>query len=229
VTTSPSTRSFQLGKVLLCVGAAAVFWLLNALNKTGYTLNVEYPIHFVYNDSLYIPVEPLPHTVTVNVSSDGWGLLRHGWQSFGDDPVDYVVPNPLQASIINTSSLTASLAEHVKRLRVNYVVADTLDMQFDRRMTKLIRLAVDSSRLDLVAPFVLSSRINVNPRTIEVQGPAQLVKGLPDTIWIRIPRKRIASNYDEELPLNQFRHPLLHTNASKVSVSFEVGELLSRP
>jgi len=227
VTTPNNTPSFQLSKFLLCVGAAAVFWLLNALNKPDYTLNVEYPIHFVYNDSLYIPTSSLPRTVTVNVSSDGWGLLRHAWQPFQDEPVDYVVRNPLQASIINTSSLTIALAEHIKRLRVNHVVADTLDLQFDRRMTKTIRLAVDSTRIDLVSPYVISSVINVTPRTIEVTGPAQLVRGLPDTAWIRIPRKRIVANYDEELPLNQFRHPLLHSSATKADVSFEIGELLS--
>ena len=225
--TPKSNPSFQLSKFLLCVGAAAVFWLLNALNKPGYTLNVEYPIHFIYNDSLYVPISPLPRTVTVNVSSDGWGLLRHAWQPFHHEPIDYVVNNPLQASIINTASLTAALADQVKRLRINYVVADTLDMEFDRRLTKTVRLAVDSTHLDLTPPYVLSSIINITPRTIAVEGPAQLVRGLPDTAWIRIPRKRIVSNYDEELPINQFRHPLLHSSANKAAVSFEVGELLS--
>lgn len=204
-----------------------MFWLLNALNKPGYTVNVDYPIHFVYNDSLYVPTSPLPRTVTVNVSSDGWGLLRHAWQPLRGEPVNYVVSNPLHASVINTSSLTSALAEHVKRLQVNYVVVDTLDMQFDQRMTKTIRLAVDSTHIDLVSPYVISSVINVTPRTIEVEGPAQLVRGLPDTALIRIKRKRIAGNYDEELPLNQFRHPLLRSSANKVDISFEVGELLS--
>lgn len=207
--------------------AAALFWLLNALNKSGYTLNVEYPVHFVYNDSLYVPTSSLPRTVMVNVSSDGWGLLRHSWLPFRVEPVDYVVNNPLQASIINTSSLAAALAEQVKKVRVNYVVADTLDMRFDKRMTKTIRLVADSLHINLAPRFVVSSVINLTPRTIQVEGPAQLVRGLSDTILVRVPRKRIADNYDEELPLNQFRHPLLRTSADRVAVSFEVGELLS--
>lgn len=207
--------------------AASLFWLLNALNKPGYTLNVEYPIRFVYNDSLYVPTSPLPRTVMVNVSGDGWGLLRHSWLSFRAEPVDYVVQNPLQASIINTSSLAATLTEHVKKLNVNYVVADTLDMSFDSRMTKTVHLVADSLHINLAPRFVVSSVINLTPRTIQVEGPAQLVRGLSDTLLIRIPRKRIADNYDEELPLNQFRHPLLRTSADRVAVSFEVGELLS--
>jgi len=220
-------RSVQLAKVVLCVGVAAVFWLLNALNKPGYTLNVEYPIHFVYNDSLYVPTSPLPRTVMVNVSSDGWGLLRHSWLPFRVDPVDYVVANPLRASIINTSSLAAALAEQVKKLRVNYVVADTLDMHFDKRLTKTVQLVADSLHINLAPRYMVSSVINLTPRTLQVEGPSQLVRGLPDTVLVRIPRKRIMDNYDEELPLNPFRHPLLHTSADRVTVSFEVGELLS--
>ncbi|ADB42285.1 hypothetical protein [Spirosoma linguale] len=225
--TAPNVRSFQPTKALLCIGAAALFWFLNALNKPGYTLTVEYPIRFVYDDSLFIPTSPLPHTVQVNVSSDGWGLLRHSWLPFRIEPVDYLIKDPLRATAINTSSLAAALAEQVKKLHVNYVVADTLALNFDRHISKTVRLLPDSLHMDMAPRFMVSSVINMTPRSIQIDGPAKLVKGLPDTIWVRIPRKRISDNYDEELPLNQLRHPLLHTSANRVAVSFEVGELLS--
>lgn len=225
--TAPNVRSFQPTKALLCLGAAALFWFLNALNKPGYTLNVEYPIRFVYDDSLFIATSPLPHAVRVNVSSDGWGLLRHSWLPFRIEPVDYLIKDPLRATAINTSSLAAALAEQVKKLHVNYVVADTLALSFDRHISKTVQLLPDSLHLDMAPRFMVSSVINMTPRTIQIDGPAKLVKGLPDTILVRIPRKRISDNYDEELPLNQLRHPLLHTSANRVAVSFEVGELLS--
>ncbi|QDK78249.1 hypothetical protein EXU85_06415 [Spirosoma sp. KCTC 42546] len=224
---APNVRSFQPTKAILCLVAATLFWFLSALNKPGYTLNVEYPIRFVYNDSLFIPTTPLPTTVRVNVSSDGWGLLRHAWMPFRVDPVNYVVHDPLQASIINTSSLTAALAEHIKKLHVNYVVADKLDIHFERRLTKTIQLVADSLHMNMAPRFVVTSVINLTPHTIQVDGPERLVRGLPDTLLVKIPRKRIADNYDEEIPLNHLRHPLLHTSADRVAVSFEVGELLS--
>ncbi len=225
--TAQNTRSFQPTKALLCLGAATLFWFLNALNKPGYTLNVEYPVRFVYDDSLFIPTSPLPHDVRVNVSSDGWGLLRHSWLPFRVDPVDYIVTDPLRATAINTASLTAALAEQVKKLHINYVVADTLAMSFDRHMTKTIRLVADSLHINLAPRYMVSSVINLTPGTIQVDGPAKLVRGLPDTLLVKIPRKRIVDNYDEEIPLNQLRHPLLRASADRVAVSFEVGELLS--
>ena len=204
-----------------------MFWVLNALNKNGYTLNVEYPVRFVYNDSLFVPTIPLPRTVTVNVSSDGWGLLRHSWLPFRVDPIDYLVKDPIRASIINTAALTAALAEQVKKLRVNYVVADTLEMSFDRRTTKTIRLVPDSLHINLAPRYMVSSQINLTPRTIQITGPDRLVRGLSDTLLVKISRKRIADNYDEDIILNQFRHPLLRVSTDRVAVSFEVGELLS--
>ncbi|GAB3691160.1 hypothetical protein GCM10027592_08980 [Spirosoma flavus] len=228
-THTQNVRSFQPAKALLCVVAATLFWLLSALNKPGYTLNVEYPIRFVYNDSLYIPTSPLPRTVRVNVSSDGWGLLRHSWLPFRVDPINYVVEKPLQTTAINTASLAAAITEHVKKLHVNHVIADTMEISFDRRLTKTIQLRPDSLHINLAPRYVVSSVINLTPRTIQIEGPAKLVRGLPDTILVKIPRKRIADNYDDELPLISLRHPLLHSSTDRVAVSFEVGELLSPP
>ncbi len=229
MTSLPNARPFLPARLLLCLGAATLFWFLNALNKNGYTLNVAYPVRFVYNDTLFVPTTPLPRTVMVNVSSDGWGLLRHSWMPFRVEPVDYVVKDPLRASVINTASLAASLTEQVKNLHVNYVVADTLDLGFDWRTTKTIRLVADSLHIDLAPRYVVSSLINLTPRTLLVTGPDRLIRGLPDTLLVKIPRKRIADNYDEDIILNPFRHPLLRVSTERVTVSFEVGELLSPP
>lgn len=222
-----SSRSFQPVKLLGCVLAASLFWLLNALNKDGYSLNVNYPIRFLYNDSLYIPMSALPKTVMVNVSGSGWNLLGHTWMPFRTPSVDYVVRNPLRESVINTSAMTASLGEQTKNLRINYVVADTLELSFEQRMVRTVQLIPDSVHIDMAPRFVVTSLINVRPRTITVEGPRRLVQGISDTLVLRIPGKRIADNYDEEVQINNFRHPKLRVSASRVSVSFEVGELLS--
>lgn len=226
--TSQDSRSFQPTKALFCLGAATLFWLLSALNKPSYTLNIEYPVQFIYNDSLYIPTAPLPRMVRVNVSGDGWSMLKHSWLPFRIEPVNYVVNHPLQDSVINTTSLASALTDHIKKLRVNYVVADTLDLHFDRRLTKTIHLVADSLHISLAPRYIVSSIINVTPHTIQVSGPDSLLRGFPDTLQVRIPRKGIAENYDEQLPIIQLRrYPLLHSNANRVDVSFEVGELLS--
>ncbi len=219
--------SFQPGKLLVCLLAAALFWLMNALNKPNYSLNVDYPVRFVYNDSLFVPTTALPRSVRVNMSGNGWQLLGLSWLSFQNEPVEYSVKNPLQASVLNTSAMAAALSERVKRLHINYVVADTVELGFDQRIHKTIQLVADSTHINLAPRFVVSSRINLTPATLLVEGPARLVKGFPDTIRIKIPGKRISGNFDEELPVLGFKHPQVKTNIDKVFVSFEVAELLS--
>lgn len=222
-----SSQPFNPGKWLICFVGAGLFWIMNALNKEGYSLNVEYPVHFQFNEAQYIPTTALPRTVRVNVSGDGWNLLRLSWLPFRTEPVDYEVSNPIQASIINTSAMTAALSDQIKSLKVNYVVADTLEISFDHRSTKTIRLVPDSTHIDLLPPFVVSSVINLTPATLTVQGPARLLRGFSDTLLVKIPGRRIAGNYDEELPITAYRHPLVQRSADRVFVSFEVGELLS--
>lgn len=222
-----SKRTFQLSKWLICLLGAGLFWLLNALNKDGYSINVEYPVQFSFDDARFVPTTALPRTVRVNVSGDGWNLLRLSWLPFRTEPVSYEVRNPMQASIINTSAMTAALSEQIKNLHVNYVVADTLEMGFDRRESKTIRLVADSTHIDLLPRYVVSSVINLTPSAITVEGPARLLRGFADTMVVKIPGRRIADNYDEELPLTAFRHPLVRRSSDKVFVSFEVAELLS--
>lgn len=227
MTSTKQARPFQPVKLVFCLLVAALFWLLNALNKDGYSRNVKYPIRFVYNDSLYIPTSPLPNTVTVNVSGSGWNLLGQSWLPFGHKPLEYIIKNPLQATSISTSVLSTALAEQAQQLRVNYIIADTLDLAFDRRLTKVVRLVADSSHVNLAPRYVITSLINLTPSVISVDGPARLVRGIADTIVVKIPGQRIAQNFDEELPIYNFRHPLLKASADRVFISFEVGELLS--
>ncbi len=123
--------------------------------------------------------------------------------------------------------MTAELSDQIKHLKVNYVVADTLEMSFDHRMTKTVRLLPDSTHIDLLPRFVVSSVINLTPSTLTVQGPARLIKGIPDTLMVKIPGRRISNNFDEELPISAFKHPMIQRSTDRVFVSFEVGELLS--
>jgi hypothetical protein len=213
-------------RFVLCLLVAALFWFLNALNKGSYAVNVAYPVRFVYNDSLYVPTSVLPRTVQVNVSGTGWQLLRQSWLPLRAEPVEYVVRNPLRATVINTSALMTALADQVKSLKINYVLADTLEVNFDRRSSKIVRLVADSTHIDLAPRMVVTSRINLTPATITLEGPARVLRVFSDTLLVKIPGKQLMSNYDEELIISTFRHPQVRASTNRVMVSFEIAELL---
>jgi len=210
----------------VCFLAAAFFWLMTAFNKDGYTLRLDYPIHFVYDEAEYVPVGPLPKTVSVNVSGNGWNLLRKSWLSFAVRPLEYRVTNPLKANFINTVSLTDKLAEHFPDVQVNYVIADTLELDFERKQTRIIPVRVDSVGIDMRFGYVISSLINLSPSLISVEGPASMLRAYPDTIVVRIPTRKIQNNYDETLPLNIPKVKTVEVSHSTVLVSFEVARVL---
>ena len=211
--------------VAVSVLAAIVFWIMNALNKDGYSQKMSFPLQFSYNDSLYIPTQPLPEKISVNVSGSGWSLLRKVFTS-DDTPIKYLVSKPLKTRYLNTGSLTDSLSEYIKDVKVNYVVADRFELEFDRKISKQFIVKVDSTNIDLKDRFVISSLINVNPRTITLEGPETVLLEMGSVIYVKIPMKRLQENYDDEVKLSLPQNALIKASKDRVAVSFEVSELL---
>jgi hypothetical protein len=211
---------------VVCLLAATFFWLMNILNKREYSMSLQYPVQFIYNSNDYIPVQPLPQTVKVNVTGNGWKLLQKSWLSFNSSPVPYVVKNPLSATIVNSSALLDEIAESMPDLRVNHVVADTFELAFEQKVSKVIHVRVDSATIDLRNGYVISSFVNISPSIIMVEGAVSEVKTYPDTIWVKIPDTKIQNNYDESVRLPLAFNQHVETSHSETFVSFEVARLL---
>ncbi len=220
-----SSKKTDYKAVAVSVLAAIVFWVMNALNKDGYSQKMSFPLQFLYNDSLYIPTQPLPENIAVNVSGSGWSLLRKAFTSKAT-PIKYSVSKPLKTRFLNTGSLTDSLSEYIKDVKVNYVVADRFELEFDRKISKQFTVKVDSTNIDLKDHYVISSLINVNPRTITLEGPETVLSEMGSVIYVKVPTKRLQENYDDEVKLPLPQNALIKANKDRVAVSFEVAELL---
>ena len=211
--------------VVICLLAAIIFWIMNALNKEGYSEKISFPLQFSYNDSLYIPTQPLPQKISVNVSGNGWNLLRKAF-AFDITPIKYSISKPLKTKLLNTGSLTDSLSEYIKDVKINYVIADRFELEFDRKVTKEFNVKVDSSNISLKDRYVITSLINVNPRTITLVGPESILDEMGSIILVKVPTRRLQENYDDEVALPLPKNALIKANKDRVTVSFEVAELL---
>jgi YbbR domain-containing protein len=220
-----SSQKTDYKAITISVLAAIVFWIMNALNKDGYSQKMSFPLQFSYNDSLYIPTQPLPEKISVNVSGSGWSLLKKAFTSDAT-PIKYSVSKPLKTRYMNTGSLTDSLSEYIKDVRVNYVVADRFELEFDRKISKQFTVKVDSANIDLLDRYVISSLINVKPRTITLEGPETVLSEMNPLIYVKIPTKRLQESYDDEVKLSLPKNALIKANTDRVAVSFEVAELL---
>lgn len=215
----------NLRTLFLCFLAAFVFWLLNSLNKAGYSTKINFPLEIKYNDSLYIPVTPLPKQITVSVSSTGWDLLKDNL-SLNVSPLVYEISNPLTVRRLDNSFLMESLTTKLKNTKVNYIVSDTISLVFERKLSKTINLKVDSLGIDLHKNFVVSSLINLSPAQILIEGPESVLKTYQDTFFIKIPAKNLATNFDDKVSIALPKNTLIKVNTEKTLVSFEVAELL---
>jgi YbbR domain-containing protein len=220
-----TTSKTDYKAVFISLLAAIIFWIMNALNKDGYSQKMSFPLQFSYNDSLYIPTQPLPEKISVNVSGNGWNLLRKAF-ALDITPVKYSIEKPLKTKYLNTGSLTDSLSDYIKDVKVNYVVADRFDLEFDRKITKEFTVRVDSTSIPLKERYVISSLINVNPRKVVLEGPESTLENMGNTIYVKVPGKRLQDNFDDEIKLPIPPNSLIKPNKDRVAVSFEVSELL---
>ncbi|RYU93668.1 hypothetical protein [Emticicia agri] len=211
--------------LILCFLAAAIFWLLNALNKSGYTTKINYPLEIIYDDSRYIPVTPLPKTIKVSLSSTGWNLLKDNF-SFHVSPVLYEIANPEKEGQLNTTVLTEKLLAKLKNSKINYIVTDTFALNFERKYSKKVVLKIDSIGVDLEKNFVIASLINITPAEIIIEGPASALKAYQDTFYLKVPAKNLAINFDDKISIPLPKNPLVKISAEQATVSFEVAELL---
>lgn len=215
----------NLKTLVLCFLAASVFWLLNSLNKSGYSAKIQYPLIVKFNDSLYISTKPLPTQLDVSMSSTGWDLLKYRLFS-NVTPLVYEINNPLKISRLDNVSLLESLTNLLQRPKLNYIVADTTTLHFERKQKKTFKLKVDSLSIDLQKNFVVSSLINISPAEITLEGPESVLKKCDDTIYLKVPAKRLGTNFDNKITIPLPQNAFIKSNAEKAWVSFEVAELL---
>jgi len=211
--------------LILCFLVAAIFWLLHALNKSGYTTKINYPLEIIYDDSRYIPTTPLPKTIRVSLSSTGWNLLKDNF-SLNASPLLYEIEHPESERQLNSTVLSEKLSAKLKDSKINYIVTDTFALNFERKYTKKIALKVDSLGVDLEKNFVIASLITVIPAEIVVEGPATALKAYKDTFYLKVPAKNLAINFDDKISIPLPKNPLVKTSSDQATVSFEVAELL---
>lgn len=164
--------------VTACLLAAGLFWQMNALNKT-YTTRVSCPLAWHYDSARYVPLRPLPATLPVTVTGQGWRLLRAnlGW---GTHPAD-LRPVPLPGTrYLPPEAWHRGLQTALEGVQVNEWAGDTLRLTFDRYATRRLPLV-------LVSDSAREKTARLTPAVATFRGPATLVGALPNPYPVALP------------------------------------------
>lgn len=207
----------------LCMVAALVFWFFNALNKS-YSTDVEFPVRFDYDLSQFAPVDALPHQLTVNVNGTGWELFRE-YVGFKQPELTIALQRPTEVRKIVGASLMPLLQPQLGKLKINYMVTDTLKIQLDEIDAHRFRVFAEASAVTYRDGFGRISPFVVLPDSIEITGPKVLLHTLPDSLPVSVVANRLDQNFEDDVEVI-LPTPFVKRNPALVNVMFEVGKVI---
>ncbi len=219
------TDQKQWKVIAMCILGATTFWFFTALNK-NYTTTINYPlsIDYVGKDSL-IAVAEIPSQVRLNVSGGGWNLFRNSI-GFGVEPLEYELNNPAETRFLLGSSMVSAINDQVKTLRLNRVITDTLHFHIEHKTAKTLILALDPNTVTTASDHTIVGDININPDTVQVEGPATIISALKDTIYLELEQIQINENYQDRVSLpGTETHLTWSTDFAEIS--FQVDPLVA--
>jgi hypothetical protein len=206
--------------VALCIFAATVFWLFNALNKS-YTTNINLPLVFEYDQENYVAVRPLPQAVRFNVTGVGWNLFRRS-AGLRVPPLTVPLPQPGEVKKIVGSTLPALVANQPEGFAINFVLTDTLHIAIEPKSSKWIKVEVKTPTLLLKKGYGLVSDIKVSPDSLFIEGPMKLINSLPQYVDLKLEDRNIDSDFSEDIEVKFLNDELIKRNPPTVSVTFDV-------
>jgi hypothetical protein len=208
----------------LCLFAAAVFWIFNALNK-NYSTNLSLPLHLEYDQEKYATAESIPGSIVVNVSGNGWELLR---KNLGQKVPLITLPleRPTETHKIPGSALAPQVVSQLGSLQLNFVVMDTLRLKIEPRVSRKVPLLADVSRLTFKKNFGRVSSVVILPDSVLFEGPKSFVESLADSIMIHVNSNRVGSHFRESFEVIIDHSEFITRNPPVAEVLFEVGPIV---
>ena len=207
---------------MFSIMGATTFWLFRALNEQHSAL-ISYPIEFVFNRDSTVVMNPLPTVIKIDVSSGGWNLFRRTL-IFGVDPLKVELDNPSEVNFLTQSFLSPIVEDQLEGLKINYIVTDTLFLNIERKITKRMRLKVDSLNLSLEKDYQLISSIDIRPDHIMLIGPESIINSFETDFDITPDDNEIDEDFDSRVEVPIVFKDLIQSEPSEVNVSFEVDK-----
>ncbi len=213
--------------VVLCILAATTFWILNALNKDNYTTIVDYPIQWEFDRVNYIEVKQLPQSIQIQISGNGWDLLRK-YFNINEPAFSIVVTEPSSRDYILSSELKRPLGEFITPTKLEGILGDTIPYRIDRIVSKKFIPVLDSTDYSLAKNIEIDGKVSFKPNRIVLKGPTSLLDSLEGKFPVKINEKNINAPFSKKIPLTQGlgEDQLIEIEEKEVVVSFSIIRFL---
>jgi hypothetical protein len=201
--------------------------MFNALNKE-YSTNIRFPLQFEFDNEKYVPVDPLPGTLTMNVKGNGWDLLR---KSLGYKLQNIVVPidRPVDTKRIPGAVLAPLVAGQISPLHVNFSVTDTVRLKIEPKVSRTLGIVASLTGVSYKKGVGRTSPIAILPDSVVVEGPKSVIEGLVDPIVLNVSGTHISANFRSNIEIDLNQKNLIRRNPPVAEVMFEVGPVQEVP
>jgi hypothetical protein len=189
------------------------------MNKHKYTDDISYPIEISYDEDMVVPTSQVPVKIRLNASGEGWNFLRKAI-GFNVVPLTYRPQGLPKKKYITAEELLPVAKKQIDGINVNYLLEDTIFLNFDYLAHKNVAIGLDLKKLSLATNYKITDKVDLKPDSIQFTGPLKKIKKLPDSILITVPYKNIKGKFSNEVKINYTPDPLLKMNTHEVHVSF---------
>lgn len=196
-----SKRISDLKVVVLCIAAATTFWILNALNKDNYSTIVDYPISWEFDRESFIPVKPLPKSVQIQISGNGWDLLRK-YFNLNEPPFLINLADPDGKQFLLTSDLKRPLGEFLTPTQLEGLLEDSIRYQIDRIVTREFVPLLDSTSYSLAPNSEIEGDLEFTPKSIKVTGPISVLESFGSTYPVSLNKAKLGEDFTETVSLS---------------------------
>lgn len=222
-----SKKLSNLKVVVLCIAAATTFWILNALNKDNYTTIVDYPIAWDYDRDNYMAVQPLPESFPIQISGNGWDLLRKYFK-LNEPPFIINLAEPSSRGYILTADLKRPLGDFITPTNLIGSLEDSIHYKIDKIETRKLDLAVDTTSFSLARNIEIDGPITFSPNQVTATGPTSLLDIFDGEFPVSIDENRIGENFQKSVPITIGKDlaEFVSLEIESVEVSFSVIQYL---
>jgi hypothetical protein len=171
-----------------------------------------------------VPVA-IPHYASLNVSGNGWDLLR---KSVGLKLPLLKIPleKPTEVKKIPGSTLISLVSGQLGSLQINYVVGDTLGLEIDLKDSHKFLLVADLDNIFYKKGYGRISPVVILPDSVEIEGPKSILHNFPDSIVLPLSKNKVSDYFRQEVEVVVPDGNLVKRNPPVVDVHFEVGEIV---
>ncbi|MFM2267627.1 MAG: hypothetical protein RL757_1068 [Bacteroidota bacterium] len=204
--------------LMVCIGIAFCFWLLNKFSMTFQTeeiLRIEYRLPRGRSLSY-----ALPDFVKANVELRGWDLLFRRTRNITLD-----IPNDSQ-SVISSSQIRAAIAQSLgSDPKIAWISFDQISVKLEAEARKSLRVVVRDS-IRFAKGFQLVDSIRVEPEFVVVRGPESLIDKLEFIKTDVLLFEDLNENTTRTIAISD--NPILNFDVSEVKAFLEVEQFTEK-